>query len=66
MLILEDGTLHAESWGLPSCSVACGFAHSMVVIDKTNVEDRLDQVILLLQLMFSPICVILIMSINLY
>lgn len=25
-------------------SVACGFAHSMVVVDRTNVGDRLDQV----------------------
>ncbi|XP_052201624.1 uncharacterized protein LOC127807642 [Diospyros lotus] len=24
-------------------SVACGFAHSMVVVDRTNVHDRLDQ-----------------------
>lgn len=31
------------------CSVACGFAHSMVVIDRTNVEDRLEQVMLWLQ-----------------
>ncbi|XP_019244936.1 PREDICTED: protein RCC2 isoform X2 [Nicotiana attenuata] len=29
--------------GMHVISVACGFAHSMVVIDKTNVEDRLDQ-----------------------
>lgn len=29
--------------GLHVISVACGFAHSMVVIDRTNVGDRLDQ-----------------------
>lgn len=28
-------------------SVACGFGNSMVVVDRTNVGDRLDQVILL-------------------
>lgn len=27
--------------------VACGFGYSMVVVDRTNVGDRLDQVILL-------------------
>jgi len=32
------------------CSVACGFAHSMVVVDRTNVEDRLEQVKFLLSL----------------
>lgn len=26
------------------CSVACGLAHSMVVVDRANVCDRLDQV----------------------
>ncbi|KAG5543077.1 hypothetical protein RHGRI_015983 [Rhododendron griersonianum] len=31
--------------GMHVISVACGFAHSMVVIDRTNVGDRLDQVI---------------------
>lgn len=25
-------------------SVACGFAHSMVVVDRTDVGDKLDQV----------------------
>lgn len=29
---------------LLSCSVACGFAHSLVVVDRTNVADQLDQV----------------------
>ncbi|XP_059279015.1 uncharacterized protein LOC132033148 [Lycium ferocissimum] len=29
--------------GMHVISVACGFAHSMVVIDRTNVEDRLEQ-----------------------
>ncbi|XP_057469287.1 uncharacterized protein LOC130758826 [Actinidia eriantha] len=29
--------------GMHVISVACGFAHSMVVIDRTNVGDRLDQ-----------------------
>jgi hypothetical protein len=29
-----------------SCSVACGLGHSMVVVDRTNVGDRLDQVII--------------------
>lgn len=29
-----------------SCSVACGMGHSMVVVDRTNVGDRLDQVII--------------------
>lgn len=31
-------------WGSNFSSVACGFAHSMVVIDRTNIGDRLDQV----------------------
>lgn len=29
--------------GMHVISVACGFAHSMVVVDRTNVLDRLDQ-----------------------
>ncbi|KAM7517240.1 hypothetical protein LguiA_006823 [Lonicera macranthoides] len=29
--------------GMHVISVACGFAHSMVVVDRTNVADRLDQ-----------------------
>ncbi|KAI8549558.1 hypothetical protein RHMOL_Rhmol06G0034000 [Rhododendron molle] len=29
--------------GMHVISVACGFAHSMVVVDRTNVGDRLDQ-----------------------
>jgi hypothetical protein len=29
-----------------SCSVACGMGHSVVVVDRTNVGDRLDQVII--------------------
>ncbi|KAJ8446308.1 hypothetical protein Cgig2_005839 [Carnegiea gigantea] len=29
--------------GMHVISVACGFAHSMVVVDRTNVEDRLEQ-----------------------
>ncbi|KAF3653448.1 putative protein IQ-DOMAIN 32-like [Capsicum annuum] len=29
--------------GMHVISVACGFAHSMVIIDRTNVEDRLEQ-----------------------
>ncbi|KAA8528719.1 hypothetical protein F0562_036074 [Nyssa sinensis] len=29
--------------GMHVMSVACGFAHSMVVVDRTNVGDRLDQ-----------------------
>lgn len=32
--------------GILSRSVACGMGHSMVVVDKTNVGDRLDQVII--------------------
>lgn len=27
------------------CSVACGMAHSMAIVDRTNISDRLDQVI---------------------
>ncbi|MFS8013024.1 putative chromatin remodeling & transcriptional activation HMG family [Helianthus anomalus] len=27
---------------LLSCSVACGFAHSLVVVDRTNAGDQLD------------------------
>ncbi|KAM3341704.1 protein RCC2 [Capsicum galapagoense] len=29
--------------GMHVISVACGFAHSMVIIDRTNVEDQLEQ-----------------------
>ncbi|XP_055833878.1 uncharacterized protein LOC129902578 isoform X2 [Solanum dulcamara] len=29
--------------GMHVISVACGFAHSMVVVDRTNVEDQLEQ-----------------------
>lgn len=28
------------------CSVACGYGHSLVIVDRTNVGERLDQVIL--------------------
>ncbi len=31
---------------LPPFSVACGMGHSMVIVDRTNAGDRLDQVII--------------------
>ncbi|KDO84779.1 hypothetical protein CISIN_1g0092481mg, partial [Citrus sinensis] len=32
--------------GMHVISVACGYGHSLVIVDRTNVGERLDQVIL--------------------
>lgn len=37
------------------CSVACGSAHSLVVVDRTSVADRLDQVLFSLSNTYSII-----------